>query len=58
VEPIRTVDFPTPAARPANSVLGCDRIAKAFDPPRRPWRVALEEVMTELLDQEWVREQA
>ncbi len=51
LEPIRTIDFPTPAARPANSVLACGRITKAFDPPRRPWRVALEEVMTELLDQ-------
>ncbi len=54
VEPIRTVDYPTPAARPANSVLACGKIIEAFDPPRRPWRAALEEVMTELLDQETV----
>jgi dTDP-4-dehydrorhamnose reductase len=54
VEPIRTADYPTPAARPVNSVLACDRIIEAFDPPRRPWRVALEDVMTELLDQETV----
>lgn len=54
VESIRTVDYPTPAARPANSVLACGKIIEAFDPPRRPWRVALEQVMTELLDQETV----
>lgn len=58
VEPIRTVDYPTPAARPANSVLACDRISKAFDPPRRSWRTALEDVMTELLDRETVGGQA
>lgn len=54
VEPIPAVDFPTPAARPANSVLACDRIVKVFNPPRRPWRAALEDVMAELLDQEIV----
>lgn len=51
VEPIRTVDYPTPAARPANSVLACEKITRVFDPPRRPWRMALEDVMAELLDQ-------
>lgn len=50
VEPIGTVDFPTPAKRPANSVLACERITEAYDPPRRPWRAALEDVMAELLD--------
>lgn len=54
VEPIQTVDYPTPAARPANSILACDKITKVFDPPRRPWRTALDEVMTELLDQQTV----
>jgi dTDP-4-dehydrorhamnose reductase len=58
VEPIRTRDFPTPAARPANSVLACERITRVFDPPRRPWRAALEDVMAELLDQETVKGQA
>lgn len=58
VEPIRTQDFPTAAARPANSVLACERITRVFDPPRRPWRAALEDVMAELLDQETVKGQA
>jgi len=58
VEPIRTVDYPTPAARPANSILACDKITRVFGPPRRSWRAALEEVMTELLEQQTVGGQA
>ncbi len=58
VEAIRTADYPTPAARPANSVLSCERIVRAFDPPRRSWRAALEEVMADVLDQETVGGQA
>ncbi len=54
VEPIGTADYPTPAARPANSVLACGKITRVFDPPRRHWRSALDEVMTELLDPETV----
>jgi dTDP-4-dehydrorhamnose reductase len=48
VEPITTADYPTPARRPANSVLDCSRIAAAFGVEPRPWRAALAEVIEEL----------
>jgi dTDP-4-dehydrorhamnose reductase len=48
VEAITTADYPTPARRPANSVLDCSRIAAAFAIEPRPWRVALAEVIEEL----------
>lgn len=49
VEPITTADYPTPAKRPANSVLDCGRIVRVFDPPRRQWQDALTEVLGDLL---------
>src|SRR5439155_17347627 len=48
VEPIATADYPTPARRPANSVLDCRRIGEAFGVVPRPWREALAEVIREL----------
>jgi dTDP-4-dehydrorhamnose reductase len=48
VDPITTADYPTPARRPANSVLDCSRIAAAFGIEPRPWRAALAEVIEEL----------
>ena len=48
VEAIATADYPTPARRPANSVLDCTRIASAFGIEPRPWRAALSEVIAEL----------
>jgi len=45
VWPIRTSDYPTPAARPRNSVMTCARIQIVFAVAPRPWRVALLEVM-------------
>ncbi|MGE0259918.1 MAG: dTDP-4-dehydrorhamnose reductase [Alphaproteobacteria bacterium] len=48
VEAIATADYPTPAQRPANSVLDCSRIAAAFGVEPRPWRTALAEVVEEL----------
>ena len=50
VEPIATAEYPTPAARPANSTLDCARIDAAFAPPRRCWREGLAEVLDELLE--------
>ena len=41
VEAITTADYPTPARRPANSVLDCSRIGAAFGIEPRPWRAAL-----------------
>lgn len=48
VEAITTADYPTPARRPANSVLDCSRIGAAFGIKPRPWRAALAEVIAEL----------
>ncbi len=47
VEAITTADYPTPARRPANSVLDCSRFAAAFGIEPRPWRAALAEVIEE-----------
>ena len=49
VKPITTSEYPTPAARPANSVLDSSKIDQAFGPERRNWREALAEVLDELL---------
>lgn len=48
VLPIPSRDFPTPAARPANSVLDCGRIERAFGIIPRPWRDGLNETLAEL----------
>jgi dTDP-4-dehydrorhamnose reductase len=50
VEAIATADYPTPARRPANSVLDCSRIGAAFGIVPRPWREALAEVIRELCE--------
>ncbi|HLS19433.1 MAG TPA: dTDP-4-dehydrorhamnose reductase [Paracoccaceae bacterium] len=48
IQPIRTEDWPTPAARPRNSVLDCSRIEETFGIPQPDWRVSLDHVMVEL----------
>jgi dTDP-4-dehydrorhamnose reductase len=48
VEAITTADYPTPARRPANSVLDCTRIGETFGIIPRPWGAALAEVIGEL----------
>jgi dTDP-4-dehydrorhamnose reductase len=50
IEPIATDQYPTPAQRPANSVLDCRKINEAFGISPPPWRAALEVVIRELLD--------
>jgi dTDP-4-dehydrorhamnose reductase len=50
VEAITTADYPTPARRPANSVLDCTRIGEAFGITPRPWREALADVIQELYE--------
>lgn len=45
---IPTEDYPTPAARPANSVLDCGRIERAFGIVPRPWRDGLNETLAQL----------
>jgi dTDP-4-dehydrorhamnose reductase len=45
--PIDTVDYPTPARRPAWSVLGCTKIGRSFGIIPRPWREGLVEMLAE-----------
>jgi dTDP-4-dehydrorhamnose reductase len=42
IEPIKTVDYPTPARRPAYSVLCTDKISAALGMSPRPWEAALQ----------------
>ncbi|HET7408888.1 MAG TPA: sugar nucleotide-binding protein, partial [Paracoccaceae bacterium] len=48
IVPIRTEDWPTPAARPANSVLDCTRIGSAYGIRQPDWRVSLGPILAEL----------
>ena len=45
---IATADWPTPAARPANSVLDCTRIAATYGIVQPDWREGLAAVVAEL----------
>lgn len=45
VIPIATADYPTPAARPANSTLDCAKLAARFAIRPRPWREGLKRVV-------------
>jgi dTDP-4-dehydrorhamnose reductase len=49
VHPIATADYPTPAKRPAYSVLANRHWAELGQPPLRPWREALTEFVPELI---------
>ncbi len=49
VTPIATADYPTPARRPATSILDCTRFERTFALPRRPWTARLDVVVRELL---------
>ena len=46
--PINTADWPTPAHRPANSRLNCDRIAAVYGIGRPEWRAGLDRCMAAL----------
>ena len=48
IVPITTAEYPTPAKRPANSVLDCAKLTSVFGIQPRPWRVSLHEVIQEL----------
>lgn len=50
VNAIATSDYPTPAQRPANSVMGCSKFEKTFSFTIRPWLDSLDEVVCELTD--------
>ncbi len=49
VEAITTAEYPTPAKRPANSVLDCGKIKRIHGVALRPWPPALEEVLNAIL---------
>jgi dTDP-4-dehydrorhamnose reductase len=49
VVPIRTIDYPTPALRPADARLDCTKILRNFDVTMRPWREALGETINRML---------
>lgn len=46
--PVTTADYPTPASRPANSVLDCSRLEAMLGVRPRPWRAGLEETIAVL----------
>ena len=41
LRPVTRAEFPTPALRPAYSVLDCARVHATFGIAARPWRSAL-----------------
>ncbi|MGU3538854.1 dTDP-4-dehydrorhamnose reductase [Methylobacterium sp. A54F] len=49
VEGIKTSAYPTPARRPANSVLSTESLTAAYGIRPRPWEAALEEILDALL---------
>lgn len=49
VKPIATADYPTPARRPANSLLSHDAIRAAYGIEPRPWQAALGDILDELI---------
>ena len=49
VIPIGTADYPTPATRPANSLLGHDAIRAAYGIRPRAWQAALGDILDELI---------
>ena len=46
VTTIPTTDYPTPAARPVNSVLDCTKLAARFGIRPRPWQAGLEALLS------------
>jgi dTDP-4-dehydrorhamnose reductase len=49
VIPITTAEYPTPARRPANSLLGHDAIRAAYGIEPRSWQAALDDILDELI---------
>lgn len=49
IRPIPTTDYPTPAKRPANSVLDCTRIAADWDIALPHWEESCQRVVTEIV---------
>lgn len=49
VMPVTTADYPTPARRPANSLLSHDAIRSAYGIEPRDWQEALSDILDELI---------
>ena len=52
VEPIGTSQYPTPAKRPANSILDCSVLEKTFGTHPQPWAESLAQMLAVLLSVE------
>ncbi|MAX00333.1 MAG: dTDP-4-dehydrorhamnose reductase [Sphingomonas sp.] len=52
VDPIPTSEYPTPAQRPANSLLSHDAIRAAYGIEPRDWREALSDILDELMKED------
>lgn len=52
VRAIGTSDYPTPARRPAHSVLSTARLGEAYGMRLRPWGEAIDEIVRELVERE------
>lgn len=48
IEAITTAEYPTPAKRPANSRMNCDRLKERFEWAMMDWQESLREVLAEL----------
>lgn len=55
LEAITTADYPTPARRPAMSVLDCGKIERIYGLRLRPWEAAVDEALDALLAAEMER---
>jgi dTDP-4-dehydrorhamnose reductase len=49
IEPVPTTSFPTPAKRPLNSRLSCDKLNQAFGLRMPPWQAGVERMLAEVL---------
>jgi len=58
VEAILTSEYPTPARRPANSVLDCSLIEKTFSLARKPWTESLAVMISRYYQESPNRQQA
>ncbi len=50
IRPIPTADYPTPARRPAYSVLDCSATMEALGVEQRPWATRLQQMLAEMRD--------
>jgi dTDP-4-dehydrorhamnose reductase len=49
IEPITTAEYPTPAKRPASSVLDCSLVRRHFDIAPKPWHESLARMLQQVL---------